>query len=79
MPVSGAVGSCERVSLRGSACRRLRETNGQIPIIMITSRAGAKHRQKAFDLGVDMYMSKPYQEEELFKNIDALLAKGRLA
>jgi chemosensory pili system protein ChpA (sensor histidine kinase/response regulator) len=49
-----------------------------IPIIMITSRAGAKHRQKAFELGVDMYMSKPYQEEELFNNIDTLLAKGRL-
>ncbi len=49
-----------------------------IPIIMITSRAGAKHRQKAFELGVDMYMSKPYQEEELFKNIDILIAKGRL-
>jgi chemosensory pili system protein ChpA (sensor histidine kinase/response regulator) len=48
-----------------------------IPIIMITSRAGSKHRQKAFDLGVDMYMSKPYQEDELYKNIDTLLAKGR--
>ncbi|WP_372523564.1 Hpt domain-containing protein [Sulfuricaulis sp.] len=48
-----------------------------IPIIMITSRAGTKHRQKAFDLGVDMYMSKPYQEDELYKNIDTLLAKGR--
>jgi len=48
-----------------------------IPIIMITSRAGAKHRQKAFDLGVDMYMSKPYQEDELFRNVDTLLAKGR--
>ncbi len=48
-----------------------------IPIIMITSRAGGKHRQRAFDLGVDVYMSKPYQEDELFKNIDALLAKGR--
>jgi len=54
------------------------ETLRHIPIIMITSRAGAKHRQKAFELGVDMYMSKPYQEEELFKNIDTLLAKGRL-
>jgi len=49
-----------------------------IPIIMITSRAGAKHRQKAFDLGVDMYMSKPYQEDELFRNVDTLLAKGRV-
>ncbi|OGI44460.1 MAG: hypothetical protein A2V92_00525 [Candidatus Muproteobacteria bacterium RBG_16_65_31] len=48
-----------------------------IPIIMITSRAGAKHRQKAFEVGVDMYMSKPYQEDELFKNIDDLLARSR--
>jgi chemosensory pili system protein ChpA (sensor histidine kinase/response regulator) len=48
-----------------------------IPIIMITSRAGTKHRHKAFELGVDMYMSKPYQEDELYKNIDTLLAKGR--
>ncbi|HEY5683571.1 MAG TPA: Hpt domain-containing protein [Sulfuricaulis sp.] len=48
-----------------------------IPIIMITSRAGAKHRQKAFELGVDMYMSKPYHEEDLFKNIDTLIAQGR--
>ncbi|HEU5338302.1 MAG TPA: response regulator [Sulfuricaulis sp.] len=48
-----------------------------IPIIIITSRAGAKHRQKAFELGVDMYMSKPYQEEDLFKNIDTLIAQGR--
>ncbi|MDH3405667.1 MAG: Hpt domain-containing protein [Gammaproteobacteria bacterium] len=48
-----------------------------IPIIIITSRAGAKHRQKAFELGVDIYMSKPYQEEDLFKNIDTLIAQGR--
>jgi len=48
-----------------------------VPIIMITSRAGAKHRQRAFQLGVDMYMSKPYQEDELFNNIDTLLASGR--
>jgi chemosensory pili system protein ChpA (sensor histidine kinase/response regulator) len=48
-----------------------------VPIIMITSRSGAKHRQRAFDLGVDAYMSKPYQEEELFKNIDTLLVRGR--
>jgi chemosensory pili system protein ChpA (sensor histidine kinase/response regulator) len=50
-----------------------------VPIIMITSRAGAKHRQKAIELGVDMYMSKPYQEDELFKNIDTLLTNGRNA
>jgi chemosensory pili system protein ChpA (sensor histidine kinase/response regulator) len=48
-----------------------------IPIIMITSRAGAKHKQRALDLGVDMYMGKPYQEDELFGNIDTLLKQGR--
>jgi len=45
-----------------------------IPIIMITSRAGAKHKQRALGLGVDVYMSKPYQEDELFRNIDELLS-----
>ncbi len=44
-----------------------------VPIIMITSRAGAKHRDRALQLGVNLYMSKPYQEDELMKNVDALL------
>jgi len=59
---------------------RVRSESGlkHVPIIMITSRAGAKHRQKAFDIGVDFYMSKPYQEDELFKNIETLLARGHL-
>ncbi len=46
-----------------------------IPIIMITSRAGDKHRQRAFELGVNLYMSKPYHEDDLFKNIDELLVR----
>ena len=45
-----------------------------IPIIMITSRAGNKHRDRAMNLGVNVYMSKPYQEDELMRNIDAMLA-----
>lgn len=49
-----------------------------IPIIMITSRAGSKHRDRAFQLGVNLYMTKPYQEEELLKNINALLPRNRL-
>jgi chemosensory pili system protein ChpA (sensor histidine kinase/response regulator) len=48
-----------------------------VPIIMITSRAGAKHKQRAIELGVDSYMSKPYQEEDLFGNIESLLRQGR--
>ncbi|MDQ9826599.1 Hpt domain-containing protein [Acinetobacter sp. 163] len=44
-----------------------------MPIIMITSRIGEKHRERAFSLGVSQYMGKPFQEEELLENIDALL------
>ena len=40
-----------------------------LPIIMLTSRAGAKHRQKAFDLGVTDYLVKPYQEENLLATL----------
>jgi chemosensory pili system protein ChpA (sensor histidine kinase/response regulator) len=44
-----------------------------VPIIMITSRAGDKHRDKAFALGVNLYMTKPYQEEDLVSKINSLL------
>ena len=44
-----------------------------IPIIMITSRTGTKHKERAKSIGVEQYLGKPYQEEELMKNINALL------
>ncbi len=46
-----------------------------IPIIMITSRTGEKHRQRAMDIGVNAYIGKPYQEIELLENIQNLLQK----
>lgn len=44
-----------------------------IPIIMITSRTGDKHRDRALSIGVNMYMGKPYQEHELLDNIQSLI------
>ena len=44
-----------------------------IPIVMITSRTGDKHRQRAIELGVDQYMGKPYQEEQLLETLNQLL------
>jgi len=44
-----------------------------VPIIMITSRTGEKHRQKAMDLGVNRYLGKPYQEADLLENISELI------
>ena len=44
-----------------------------VPIIMITSRTGDKHRQRAMQIGVNCYLGKPFQEAELMENIRALL------
>jgi len=44
-----------------------------IPIIMITSRSGAKHKDKAMEIGVNKYMGKPFQEDELLANIHELI------
>ncbi|WP_188149481.1 Hpt domain-containing protein [Teredinibacter waterburyi] len=45
-----------------------------IPIIMITSRTGSKHRDHAMSLGVNGYMGKPYQEDLLLEKLNELLA-----
>jgi chemosensory pili system protein ChpA (sensor histidine kinase/response regulator) len=45
-----------------------------LPIIMITSRTGTKHREKAKKIGIDRYLGKPFNENELLENIHALLA-----
>ncbi|HWS25923.1 MAG TPA: Hpt domain-containing protein [Xanthomonadales bacterium] len=47
-----------------------------IPIIMITSRTGEKHRQRALEVGVDRYLGKPYQENDLLKNVQEALTAG---
>jgi chemosensory pili system protein ChpA (sensor histidine kinase/response regulator) len=45
-----------------------------IPIVMITSRTAEKHRNMAKDLGVDLYLGKPFQEEELLRHLREMLA-----
>ena len=47
-----------------------------IPIIMITSRTGDKHREHALNLGVNKYLGKPYQEDVLLESINELLAES---
>ena len=40
-----------------------------LPIIMITSRTGEKHRDRAISIGVNEYLGKPYQESQLLEAI----------
>ena len=46
-----------------------------VPIIMITSRTGDKHRTRAFSIGVNEYLGKPFQEDKLLSTIDSLLTE----
>ena len=48
--------------------------HASIPIVMITSRTAEKHRNLAKDLGVDLYLGKPFQEEELLRHLRDMLA-----
>ena len=45
------------------------ERFADVPIIMITSRVGDKHRARAIELGVNDYLGKPYQDEQLLEAI----------
>ncbi len=40
---------------------------------MITSRTAEKHRARAKELGVEVYLGKPYQEEELLRHLRELV------
>jgi chemosensory pili system protein ChpA (sensor histidine kinase/response regulator) len=50
-----------------------------IPVVMVTSRAGEKHRRKALDLGASAYVVKPYQDAELLQIIRTLVREAQPA
>ena len=45
-----------------------------IPIVMVTSRSTAKHREQAHAAGIDAFITKPYQEDELAEEIRLLIS-----
>jgi chemosensory pili system protein ChpA (sensor histidine kinase/response regulator) len=49
------------------------ERYADVPIIMITSRVGDKHRARAIELGVNDYLGKPYQDVQLLEAIQRQL------
>ena len=48
-----------------------------VPVVMVTSRAGSKHRRKAEDLGADGFVVKPYQDEQLLETVRRLAARAK--
>ena len=48
-----------------------------LPVIMITSRTGEKHKQQAMELGVNQYLGKPFQEAKLLATIEEVIASAK--
>jgi len=55
------------------------ERVSDVPIIMITSRVGDKHRARAIEIGVNDYLGKPYQDSQLLDAIRRLLEERGIA
>jgi chemotaxis protein histidine kinase CheA len=52
---------------------RAQEQYRTLPLIVLTSRAAAKHQQRAMQLGASSYVVKPYQDDELINILNALV------
>ena len=55
---------------------RAHERTVEVPIIMITSRYSERHRAMAIDAGVDVFLTKPYSEDELAGHVRRCLERG---
>jgi two-component system, chemotaxis family, sensor histidine kinase and response regulator PixL len=60
-----------------SACRKSHSASA-LPIIMLTSRSGDKHRGIAKLLGANEYLTKPYLEQDLLRSLQTCLEKSQL-
>ena len=55
---------------------RRRITGKQIPVIILTARQDKATRQRAYDLGASVFLTKPFVPEELFKAIRIVLGEA---
>ena len=57
----------------------LRESNNNLPILMVSAKQLPEDKRKGFLVGTDDYMTKPIDEEEMLLRIKALLRRSRIA
>src|SRR3989344_3676006 len=58
-------------------CRELRERHIHTPIVMLTARGVLEDRIQGLDIGADDYLMKPFEMEELFARIRAVLRRRK--
>jgi DNA-binding response OmpR family regulator len=57
-------------------CRKLREANRRMPILMLTARQDEFDKVHGFEMGADDYVTKPFSINELLSRIKAILLRG---
>jgi two-component system OmpR family response regulator len=56
-------------------CRKLREHNRWMPVVMLTARDAVEDRVRGLDAGADDYLTKPFSFAELYARLRALLRR----
>jgi DNA-binding response OmpR family regulator len=62
-----------------TVCRRIRETNNRVPILMLTARGDEADRVVGLELGADDYIPKPFSPRELLARLRAVLRRSQPA
>ena len=60
-------------------CRKIREKDKRLPILMLTARDAVEDKVAGLDAGADDYLTKPFSFAELLARIRALLRRGKTA
>ncbi len=58
--------------------KELREFNADIPVLMVSAKQLPEDRKKGFLVGIDDFMSKPIDAEELLLHVKALLRRAKI-
>ena len=59
--------------------RELRENGDMTPVIMLTAMDDFSHKKKGYNLGIDEYLTKPIDYEELSWHIEAILRRSKIS
>jgi len=59
--------------------KALRDSNNNLPILMVSAKQLPKDKRKGFLVGTDDYMTKPFDAEEMILRIKALLRRAQIA
>jgi len=59
--------------------KKIKIINAQIPIIFLTARSLKEDKMKGYEIGVDDYITKPFDEDELLYKVNAILNRSHLS